>query len=209
MQTAPIPRAAIGSSALSGNRSTSTTRRLPARGRPPRPMTDPPRARREPDFQTPQHGNALRIRRACVGGGDGHTLQSAIEQVEILTATTLSIVLADRGYRGVKLAGDRTRLTPSHTRRLAPSLKRLLKRRQVVETMIGHMEADWLLVWSWLKGELGDALHAVMCGAGHNLRMIPARLRALYCLLSGVLVIRHREGQPYERGEAELMTAYC
>jgi IS5 family transposase len=26
---------------------------------------------------------------------------------------------------------------------------------------------------------LGDALHAVMCGAGHNLRMILAKLRLL------------------------------
>jgi len=30
-----------------------------------------------------------------------------------------------------------------------------------------------------LKGALGDALHAVMCGAGHNLRMILAKLRLL------------------------------
>lgn len=28
-----------------------------------------------------------------------------------------------------------------------------------------------------LKGSLGDALHAVMCGAGHNLRLILAALR--------------------------------
>ena len=41
---------------------------------------------------------------------DGHTLANAIEQVEILTATTPSIVLADRGCRGAKLEGDRTRL---------------------------------------------------------------------------------------------------
>jgi IS5 family transposase len=37
---------------------------------------------------------------------EGHTLQNAIEQVEILTATTPSIVRADRGYRGMKLEGD-------------------------------------------------------------------------------------------------------
>ncbi len=49
--------------------------------------------------------------------------------------------------------------------------------------MIGHMKSDGLLGRNWLKGEIGDALHAVMCGAGHNLRMILARLRALYCAL--------------------------
>jgi transposase, IS5 family len=37
---------------------------------------------------------------------DGHPLANAIEQVEILTATTLSIVLTDRGCCGVNLEGD-------------------------------------------------------------------------------------------------------
>jgi IS5 family transposase len=114
---------------------------------------------------------------------DGHTLESALEQVTILTDSVPSIVLADRGYRGVAPSHPATRLILSHTRKLPPELKRLLKRRQVVEPMIGHMKSDGLLGRNWLKGEIGDALHAVMCGAGHNLRMILARLRALYCAL--------------------------
>jgi IS5 family transposase len=100
--------------------------------------------------------------------------------VTILTASVPSIVLADRGYRGVAPSNPATRLILSNTRDLPPELKRLLKRRQVVEPMIGHMKSDGLLGRSWLKGEIGDALHAVMCGAGHSLRMILARLRALY-----------------------------
>ena len=118
---------------------------------------------------------------------DGHTLENALEQVEILTATTPSIVLAERGYRGVTLENPAIPLILSHTRRLPPALKRLLKRRQLVEPVIGHMKTDGLLDRNWLKGELGDALHAVMCGAGHNLRLILARLRALYCALIAVL----------------------
>lgn len=38
---------------------------------------------------------------------------------------------------------------------------------------------DGRLVRNPLKGALGDALHAVMCCAGHNLRMILAALRLL------------------------------
>lgn len=34
---------------------------------------------------------------------------------------------------------------------------------------------------NWLKGATGDALHAILCGAGHNLRMILAHLRVLLC----------------------------
>jgi IS5 family transposase len=118
---------------------------------------------------------------------DGHTLPIALEQVEILTASVPSIVLADRGYRGVVPENPATRLILSHTRKLPPALKRLLKRRQVVEPVIGHMKTDGLLARNWLKGELGDALHAVMCGAGHNLRLILARLRALFYVLIAVL----------------------
>ena len=51
--------------------------------------------------------------------------------------------------------------------------------------MIGHMKSDGLLDRNWFKGSLGDAMHALLCGAGHNLRMILAHLRVLYCALIG------------------------
>lgn len=119
---------------------------------------------------------------------DGHTVDSQLEQVGILTGHTPKIVLADRGYRGVEPPSG-TRLLISHTRRLPKRLKQLLKRRQVVEPMIGHMKADGLLGKNWLKGADGDALHAILCGAGHNLRMILRRLRALYCALIASLML--------------------
>jgi len=115
---------------------------------------------------------------------DGHTVDSQIEQIEVLTGTTPKIALVDRGYRGVEAASG-TRLLVSHTRRLPRSLKKLLRRRQVIEPMIGHMKTDGLLDRNWLKGSLGDAMHALLCGAGHNLRMILAHLRVLYCALVG------------------------
>lgn len=119
---------------------------------------------------------------------DGHTVDSQIEQISILTGTTPKMALVDRGYRGVQ-AGAGTRLLVSHTRRLPRNLKKLLKRRQVVEPMIGHMKTDGLLDRNWLKGALGDAMHAVLCGAGHNLRMILAHLRVLYCAFIAQLAL--------------------
>jgi hypothetical protein len=101
---------------------------------------------------------------------DGHTLHSQLEQVEILTGVQPAIALADRSYRGVA-PPEGTRLLLSHTRGLPPSLKKLLKRRQATEPTIGHMKADGLLARNWLKGGDGDAIHAVLCGAGHNLRL--------------------------------------
>ena len=84
-----------------------------------------------------------------------------------LTGQAPKIVLADRGYRGVE-PPEGTRLLISHTR------------RQVVEPMIGHMKSDGLLAKSCLKGATGDAPHAILCGAAHNLRMILAPLWVPY-----------------------------
>ncbi len=44
----------------------------------------------------------------------------------------------------------------------------------------GHMKMDGCLGRNPLKGALGDALHAVMCGAGHNLLLILAALRLYF-----------------------------
>ena len=43
--------------------------------------------------------------------------------------------------------------------------------------MIGHMKNDGRLTRSTLKGTDGDALFAVLCGCGHNIRMILRHLR--------------------------------
>ena len=129
---------------------------------------------------------------------DGHTVDSQIEQIGILTGTTPKMALVDRGYRGVQASAG-TRLLVSHTRRLPKQLKKLLKRRQMVEPMIGHMKADGLLDRNWLKGALGDAMHAVLCGAGHNLRMILAHLRVLYCALVGQVMLAVMLGMPTPR----------
>ena len=105
-----------------------------------------------------------------------------LEQVEILTGVKPTLALADRGYRGVP-PPDGTRLLISHTRGLPPALKKLLKRRQTIEPTIGHMKTDGLLARNWLQGSEGDAIHAVLCGAGHNLRLILAHLRVLLLAL--------------------------
>ena len=66
--------------------------------------------------------------------------------------------------------------------------------------MIGHMKNDGLLDRCHLKGLLGDALHAILCGIGHNLRLLRAHWAALLFLRlfpwsiarSGVLNLQDR-----------------
>ena len=61
--------------------------------------------------------------------------------------------------------------------------------------MIGHMKLDGRLARNHLKGALGDAIHALLCGAGHNLRLILRHLarllRALFRLLAAPAPPRH------------------
>jgi IS5 family transposase len=49
-----------------------------------------------------------------------------------------------------------------------------------IEPTIGHMKTDGRLDRNPLKGALGDALHAVLCGAGHNIRLLLKKLALLF-----------------------------
>lgn len=94
--------------------------------------------------------------------------------------------IVDKGYKGVKLEGVRI-LMSGQKRGITRALIAMIKRRSAIEPAIGHMKMDGRLGRNPLKGALGDALHAVMCGAGHNLRRILAALR-FYCARFGLSV---------------------
>ena len=118
---------------------------------------------------------------------DGHTLADALQQVETLTGQRPSLAVVDRGYRGHGMTGIKV-LVSSTRRGLTPRLRRLLRRRSAIEPEIGHMKSDGRLARCALKGNLGDALHAVLCGCGHNIRKILAHLRALLLAFLASLV---------------------
>lgn len=116
---------------------------------------------------------------------DGHTLEAQLDQVERLTGKTPGMTFVDKGYKGHGVPAERSRVLISGTRKLGATLKRHLRRRSAVEPEIGHMKTDGLLGRNFLKGVQGDAMNALLCGSGHNLRKILARIRALLRLLPG------------------------
>ena len=125
---------------------------------------------------------------SCPGNPfDGHTLEGQLDQVERLTGKVPALTFVDKGYKGHGVPEERSRVLISGTRRLGYTLKRHLRRRSAVEPEIGHMKSDGLLGRNFLKGMQGDAINAILCGAGHNLRKILARLRALLWLLPDAL----------------------
>lgn len=65
----------------------------------------------------------------------------------------------------------------------------MIKRRSAIEPTIGHMKMDGRLGRNPLKGALGDALHAVLCGAGHNLRLLIGKLRLLCAQIREILLV--------------------
>lgn len=107
---------------------------------------------------------------------DGHTLKEALEDSEKVTGTSIKRVFVDKGYKGHQ-AGERREVFISGMRRLSVHFKRLLRRRSAIEPCIGHMKSDGKLGQNYLKGTLGDCINAILCGIGHNARMILRFLR--------------------------------
>ena len=57
-------------------------------------------------------------------------------------------------------------------RGVTQSIKQKLKRRSGIEPIIGNIQGDGCLDLCTLKGQLGDAMFAVLCSCDHNLRLI-------------------------------------
>jgi IS5 family transposase len=108
---------------------------------------------------------------------DGHTLHEALEQAAMVSEVTPEMAFVDKGYRGVEV--DAVQVFQSGQKRgVTRGVKAMIRRRSAIEPTIGHMKADGKLDRNWLKGALGDAIHAVLCGAGHNLRLIVNKLKS-------------------------------
>lgn len=139
---------------------------------------------------------------------DGHTLPSAVAQIHALTHRTPKAVFVDRGYRGVEIPDVRI-WRSGQKRGVTPGIKKAIHRRSAIEPTIGHMKTDGRLGRNWLKGALGDALHAMLCGAGHNLRMILRAIRLFYgqCFASQlqlivIVVHQHLNGAQFNQSKS-------
>lgn len=80
-------------------------------------------------------------------------------------------MLADLGFRGVDADVAPVQLIHrGENKMLSITPRNWLKRRQAVEPIIGHVKQDHGMRSCWLKGQTGNALHAVLRAAGYNLR---------------------------------------
>lgn len=122
---------------------------------------------------------------------DGHILSAVLEQATNLMQdleTNIRHVVVDLGFRGVDTNNpDKEIIHRGKFKTLSAQQKGWLKRRQAVEPAIGHLKSDNRMDRCWLQGALGDALHAISCAAGYNLRWL---LRAIARLGIGAFFLR-------------------
>ena len=111
---------------------------------------------------------------------DGHTLAAQLEQTTTLLqdlGVRPTTAVVDLGYRGVDAQVAPVQVIHrGKNKTLTAQQRTWLKRRQAIEPLIGHVKADHRMDRCWLKGADGDALHAVLCAAGFNIRWL---LRAI------------------------------
>lgn len=109
---------------------------------------------------------------------DGHILDAQLEQTNILledVGVKPTTAIVDLGFRGPVVDARSPNVEIIHRgklKHLTQLQKRWLRRRQAVEPAIGHLKADHGMDRCWLKGAAGDAIHAVLCAAGYNLRWL-------------------------------------
>ena len=110
---------------------------------------------------------------------DGHTLASAVSQVERITRRAVTAIFLDRGYRGHNYAGEAlVHITGQRSHRRASwTLRRRKKRRAAIEPKIGHLKSDNRMDRNYLKGPEGDRINALLAGVGANMRKLLAAFR--------------------------------
>ena len=111
---------------------------------------------------------------------DGHTLTTSLDQVEKIIGLRPNDSYVDLGYRGHNETQTNVHIARTKTATKTIALRRDMRRRNAIEPIIGHMKSDGLLGRNYLKGSLGDKINALLCGIGHDLRIILRKLRLFW-----------------------------
>ena len=129
---------------------------------------------------THRHGLMVGARSFPGNPYDGHTLAEQLEQTNTLLqdiGVKPTTAVVDLGFRGVDETCAPVQIIHRGKFKSLDALqRRWLKRRQAIEPAIGHTKSDNRMDRCWLSGSNGDALHAVLCAAGFNIRWL---LRAI------------------------------
>jgi IS5 family transposase len=137
----------------------------------------------------PKGGQFVLHARALHGNPfDGHTLGSAIADIERMTGIEVKRGHVDKGYRGHNHPHKFRIWISGQVRRTTAAVKREMKRRAAIEPVIGHVKAEHRMDRNYLKGRQGDRINAILAAAGYNFGLLlcwlAELLRALFLLLT-------------------------
>ena len=111
---------------------------------------------------------------------DGHTLAEQLAQTNTLLqdiGVKPTAAVVELGFRGVDEAVAPVLIIHrGKFKSMDTQQRRWLRRRQAIEPAVGHTKSDNRMDRCWLSGSSGDALHAVLCAVGFNIRWL---LRAI------------------------------
>lgn len=139
---------------------------------------------------------AMNLAKNCY---DAHTLPDALEQIEALTGQRVETVIGDKGYRGSAGIDETAVVTPADLSAKLMSaarrrrLRRQIRRRSMIEPIIGHLKSDHRLCRNHLKGWLGDEINVLLAAAGWNLAKL---LRRLLWLIARAVAFSRPERVP-------------
>ena len=118
---------------------------------------------------------------------DGHTLGPVVAEMQELTGVEVRRIHVDKGYRGHSYPNKFRVWISGQVRRVTATIRREMRRRAAVESVIGHLKAEHRMDRNYLKGHDGDRANAVLAAAGYNfgllLRWFEALLRAILALI--------------------------
>lgn len=116
---------------------------------------------------------------------DGHTLKPMVDAMQSWTGIEPERIYVDKGYQGHDYPKKLRVFKSGQKRGVTKAIKKELKRRSVIEPIIGHVKHEHRLGRNYLRGLLGDKANALLAAAGYNFRLILSWLRDLFLFILG------------------------
>jgi len=96
--------------------------------------------------------------------------------------------IVDKGYKGAAVDGVSI-LRPGLKRGITRAMRRMIRKRSAIEARISHMKNKSKLGKNRLRGEIGDAIHAVLCVAGYSFRLL---IKKFWLFCTQILLLRQQ-----------------
>ena len=106
----------------------------------------------------------------CIGKGKARKPYEFGVKVSLAVTHKQGLMVGARSFRGNPYDGHILAAQLEQITNLMQDLGR--SPTQAIEPMIGHTKSDNRMDRCWLQGALGDALHALSCAAGYNIRWL-------------------------------------